>query len=114
MHKTPEYAVDAISRQPRKLGGMFAHLKTYMTLGAGLHASLGVSRAPAANATMLQRDQRRVDGFWLDNSEAREGMTTNTTGSRGDERANPYDRVDSTDGEYLPVAGYERLRLLLH
>lgn len=97
-----------------KHGGVLTDLRTNSTLGIRLDASLGVNRALTAKATVLQRNQRAADGFWIDDSGASESITADATGFESYERTSLGKRVKSADGKLPPAVGYGPLHLLVN
>lgn len=54
-----------------------------------------------------------MDEFWVDGSGASESMTADAIGLDGFGRVLPGNKVGGADDTLLPLAGYERLRLLV-
>lgn len=115
-HRAPECLnrSKSSSTQPARNpehGGIFAVLKTNLTLGTRLHASLGGTTAPRATTSL--HDQHPTHEFGVDKSGASQSMITDATAFKNYERAPTGDRGEGADAKLLPVVNYGRLRLLV-
>ena len=90
-------------------GGFLSSFRT--NLGAGLLV------ATSAHPALVARDaprERHENEYWVADSGATENMTQDSSHLEHYTPAPPGDEIEIAGGVFLPVAGYGRLRLLMH